>query len=123
VERKRQPGDFSAVDEAPACPDDAGDFQEKDDPMADDVTLSRSEAFDLARTALMRLGMVEAAAAALARAIVDAEAAGKPSVGFAHLLDYLHALVDGRIDGRAEPQITSPVAAIMKCDALGGIAK
>ena len=91
--------------------------------MADDVTLSRSEAFDLARTALLRLGMVEAAAAALARAVVDAEAAGKSSVGFAHLVDYLHALADGRIDGRAEPQITSPVAAIMKCDALGGIAQ
>lgn len=91
--------------------------------MADDVTLSPTEAIDLARTALMRVGMVEAAAAALARAVTDAETAGKPAIGFAHLTDYLRALVDGRISGRAEPLITSPVPAIMKCDAMGGIAQ
>lgn len=45
--------------------------------MADDVTLSPTEAIDLARTALMRVGMVETAARALARATVDAETAGK----------------------------------------------
>lgn len=91
--------------------------------MADDVTLSPTEAIDFARTALVRVGMVEGAAAALARAVVDAESAGKPSIGFAHLTDYLRGLVDGRIEGRAEPLITSPVPAILKCDALGGIAQ
>ena len=50
--------------------------------MTDDVTLSPTEAMDLARTALMRVGMAEAAAAALARATLDAEMAGKRTVGF-----------------------------------------
>jgi (2R)-3-sulfolactate dehydrogenase (NADP+) len=93
------------------------------DRMTDDVTLSLTEALDLARAALMRVGMAEPAAVSLARATVDAEAAGKPSLGFLHLTDYLRSLVDGRIDGRAEPLITSPVPAIMKCDAMGGVAQ
>ena len=95
----------------------------KVDRMADDVTLSSDDARELARSALMRVGMAEAAATALARATVDAELAGKRTVGFAHLPDYLQSLVDGRIDGRAEPQITSPVPAIMRCDAMGGVAQ
>jgi (2R)-3-sulfolactate dehydrogenase (NADP+) len=95
----------------------------KVDRMADDVLLSMDEAFDLAKAALMRLGMLETPATALARATADAEAAGKPSVGFTHLLDYLAALSEGRIDGHAEPLITSPVPALMKCDAMRGIAQ
>ncbi|WP_411032989.1 Ldh family oxidoreductase [Shinella sp. BYT-45] len=91
--------------------------------MADDVTLSPTEAIDLARTALMRVGMAEPAATTLARATLDAEMAGKRTVGFLHLTDYLRSLVDGRIAGRAEPLITSPVPAIMKCDAMGGVAQ
>lgn len=91
--------------------------------MADDVTLSPAEAIDLARTALMRVGMAEPAAAALAHATVDAEMAGKRTVGFLHLTDYLRSLVDGRITGKAEPQITAPVPAIMRCDAMGGVAQ
>jgi (2R)-3-sulfolactate dehydrogenase (NADP+) len=96
---------------------------EKVDPMTDAVTLSPQEARDLARTALMRVGMVETAATALAGATVDAEMAGKNAIGFTHLTDYLRSLVDGRIDGRAEPLITSPVPAIVKCDAMGGVAQ
>ncbi len=91
--------------------------------MTDDVTLSPAQALDLARAALMRVGMAEPAAAALARATLDAETAGKRKVGFLHLTDYLHSLVDGRIAGRAEPLITSPVPAIMRCDAMGGVAQ
>lgn len=91
--------------------------------MTDDVTLSPTQAIDLARTALMRVGMAEPAATALARATLDAEMAGKRTVGFLHLTDYLRSLVDGRITARAEPLITSPVPAIMKCDAMGGVAQ
>lgn len=91
--------------------------------MADDVTLSTREAIELAKTALMRVGMAEPAALALAQATVAAETAGKPAVGFAHLTDYLRSLVDGRIAGKAEPLLTSPVPAILKCDAMGGVAQ
>lgn len=91
--------------------------------MTDAVTLSPQDARDLARTALIRVGMVETAATALADATVDAEMAGKSAIGFAHLTDYLRGLVDGRITGRAEPLLTSPVPAIVKCDAMGGVAQ
>lgn len=91
--------------------------------MSDAVTLSPTEAEELARTALMRVGMIEAAAAALARATLEAEMAGKKTIGFSHLTDYLQSLVDGRIAGRAEPLITSPVPAILKCNAMGGVAQ
>jgi len=91
--------------------------------MTGDVTLSLAEAMELARTALVRVGMAEPAATALAQATLDAETAGKHTIGFLHLTDYLRSLVDGRIKGRAEPLITSPVPAIMKCDAMGGVAQ
>lgn len=91
--------------------------------MADDVTLSVSEAIALAKTALMRVGMAEPPALALAQATVEAETAGKRAVGFSHLTDYLRSLVDGRIAGKAEPLLTSPVPAILKCDAMGGVAQ
>jgi len=41
------------------------------------------------------------------KAIVDAEAAGKPALGLAHLPDYLDAIACGRIDAHADPLITS----------------
>ena len=63
------------------------------------------------------------AAHSLARATVSANAHGKGSSGFSHLIDYLAALREGRIDGDAEPLLTSPVPAAIHCDARGGIAQ
>ena len=91
--------------------------------MEDTVTLTIPEALGLARTALKHAGASPAVAESLATATVDAEMAGKPALGFSHLPDYLDSLDAGRIDGHAEPLITSPVPAIMKCDAMGGIAQ
>ena len=91
--------------------------------MEDTVTLTIAEALGLARTALKHAGASPAVAESLATATVDAEMAGKPALGFSHLPDYLDGLDAGRIDGHAEPLITSPVPAIMKCDAMGGIAQ
>ncbi|MBD9373138.1 Ldh family oxidoreductase [Rhizobium sp. ARZ01] len=87
------------------------------------VVLTLPEISVLASTALLRSGASEALARSLAKAIVDAEAAGKPALGLAHLPDYLNALASGRIDGRAEPLITSPIPALMKCDCRSGIAQ
>lgn len=91
--------------------------------MMDTVTLTIAEALGFARTALKQAGAGPAVADVLARAIVDAETAGKPQLGLAHLPDYLASLDAERIDGHAEPLITSPVPAIMKCDAAGGAAQ
>ena len=68
-------------------------------------------------------GASDEAARSLARATVSANAHGKGSSGFSHLMDYLTALRAGRIVGDAEPVVTSPAPAAIHCDARGGIAQ
>jgi (2R)-3-sulfolactate dehydrogenase (NADP+) len=80
-------------------------------------------ATDLAVRAIRAAGASEEAALALARATVSANAHGKGSSGFSHLMDYLAALKAGRIVGDAEPVVTSPAPAVIHCDARGGIAQ
>jgi (2R)-3-sulfolactate dehydrogenase (NADP+) len=85
--------------------------------------LSLDEATDLAERVCRAAGASDEAARSLARATVSADAHGKSSIGFAHLLDYLAAFREGRIDGGAEPLVTSPAPAAIHCDARGGIAQ
>src|SRR5207244_10358264 len=85
--------------------------------------LSLAEATDLAARACLAAGAREEAAQSLARATVSAEAHGRSEVGFSHLPDYLEALREDRIDGDAEPVLTSPAPAVIHCDATGGIAQ
>ncbi len=85
--------------------------------------LSLFEASDLAERACRAAGASDEAARSLAQATVSAEAHGKSSIGFAHLLDYLAAFREGRIVGDAEPVATSPAPAAIHCDARGGIAQ
>jgi (2R)-3-sulfolactate dehydrogenase (NADP+) len=80
-------------------------------------------AFELAYSACRGAGAGEAAARSLAEATISAELHGKPSVGFRHLVDYLAAFAAGRIVGGAEPELSSPAAAIIRSDAHGGIAQ
>jgi (2R)-3-sulfolactate dehydrogenase (NADP+) len=80
-------------------------------------------ATDLAARAVRAAGASDEAALSLARATVSANAHGKGSSGFSHLMDYLTALRAGRIVGNAEPLITSPAPAAIHCDARGGIAQ
>ena len=85
--------------------------------------LSLEEATGLAARAARAAGLSDEAALSLARATVSANAHGKSSSGFSHLMDYLAAARAGRIDGRAEPAVTSPAPAAIHCDASGGIAQ
>jgi (2R)-3-sulfolactate dehydrogenase (NADP+) len=85
--------------------------------------LSLDEATGLAARAARAAGLSEEAALSLARATVSADAHGKSAIGFGHLLDYLKAAREGRIDGAAEPIISSPAQALILCDAGGGIAQ
>ena len=80
-------------------------------------------ATDLAARAVRAAGASDEAALSLARATVSANAHGKGSSGFSHLMDYLAALRAGRIVGDAEPLVTSPAPAAIHCDARGGIAQ
>jgi (2R)-3-sulfolactate dehydrogenase (NADP+) len=85
--------------------------------------LSLAEATELAARAARAAGAGEEAALSLARATVSANAHGKGSSGFSHLIDYLAALRAGRIVGNAEPLVTSPAPAAIHCDARGGVAQ
>lgn len=90
--------------------------------MCETVRLSLSGIHAVARDALVRAGLREDAADALASATAAAEAEGNSAVGLEHLPFYLDALRAGRIDGRAEPEITRPLPAIVHADARGGTA-
>lgn len=90
---------------------------------SDTTRLSIDDAVALAQQACERAGAGEAAARSLARAVVDAEVAGQPNVGLAHLIDHLDALRAGRIAGHAVPAVTRPAPAFFHCDAGGGIAQ
>ena len=79
--------------------------------------LSLEEATGLAARACRAAGLSDEAALSLARATVSADAHGKGSIGFSHLIDYLAASRAGRIVGDAEPLLTSPAPAAIHCDA------
>ncbi len=85
--------------------------------------LSLAEATEFAARACLAAGASREAARSLAQATVSAEARGRQSVGFSHLLDYLAAFREDRIDGGATPRMTSPAPAAIHCDAGGGIAQ
>jgi (2R)-3-sulfolactate dehydrogenase (NADP+) len=85
--------------------------------------LSLREATGLAERACRAAGASEDAAKSLALATVSADAHGKTGIGFAHLVDYLAAFRERRIDGGADPVVTSPAPAVIHCDARGGIAQ
>src|ERR1700733_634444 len=80
-------------------------------------------ATDLAARAVRAAGANDETALALARATVSANAHGKESSGFSHLMDYLAPLRARRIVGDAEPAVSSPAPAAIHCDARGGIAQ
>ena len=90
--------------------------------MADTVRLELAEAIAMCEQAAIAVGASNEAAAALARSVVAAEARGLATLGLSHFLDYLDALLAGRIDGRVEPVVTRPSLAIFVSDARGGAA-
>jgi (2R)-3-sulfolactate dehydrogenase (NADP+) len=80
-------------------------------------------ALAFAHAACLGVGAGEATSASLARATVAAELAGKPIVGFRHLVDYLQGFVEERIARDAAPLITHPAPTMIQVDAGGGIAQ
>jgi LDH2 family malate/lactate/ureidoglycolate dehydrogenase len=91
--------------------------------MEETQRLTLQEGLSLAREACLAAGASLSMAISLAEATVSAEACGQSTVGFRHLLDYLASLVEGRIDGTAEPVISFPASALVQVDAHGGIAQ
>ncbi|MCW4466798.1 Ldh family oxidoreductase [Glutamicibacter sp. MNS18] len=58
---------------------------------------------------------------ALGRATVAAQEAGKDALGIQHFFDYLDAVQAHRIDGMADPVISTPTPAVYLADARQGI--
>ncbi len=90
--------------------------------MSEKIHLLIEQCEAVCREAALRAGASEAAATALARASVAADAEGNHAVGMAHLSLYLDALREGRIDGKAVPEIGRPLPAVVHVDARGGTA-
>jgi len=72
---------------------------------------------------LRRAGASEATALALAAATVEAEQRGRPAVGVRHLLDYVTALRDGRLNAHASPALIGARPSALVVDADGGTAQ
>lgn len=86
-------------------------------------TISTDDAYALCRDVLQSCGASQQVCDALCRSFLAAEMEGQPSVGFAHLLDYVAAMQAGRIDPNAQPEISRPAPAMISSDAKGGIAE
>lgn len=92
--------------------------------MADETEiLSVAEIRRIAIDACLACGATAAMAKSLVDATLSAAWHGRPEVGFAHFLDYLQSLREGRIDGEAKPRIDHPLPAFIHADARGGIAQ
>lgn len=85
--------------------------------------LPASDIRKLALSAWQALGGSHEAGEALVEASLEADFSGRPAVGLAHFVDYLDAIVGGRIDGAAVPIIEQPLPAAICCDARNGIAQ
>ena len=78
------------------------------------------EAFRLCKNALEQNDISAESADAIAKSLIDAELQGKSNVGWPHLVDYLEAVQEGRVDGQASPKINRSAPALFQIDADGG---
>ena len=91
--------------------------------MAGDVKLDLAEAEELAFRACLGAGADEPSARSLVDATLSAARFGPQSVGFPHLVDYLHAFSEGRINPHPAPALDRPFPAFLAADADRGIAQ
>lgn len=89
---------------------------------ASDRLLERGELVDLCEKAVRGAGGSSETARALADAVVSAELRGKPSVGVSHLLDFVHAIPAGRLNGDPRPSVDRRRSAVVVADADRGAA-
>ena len=82
--------------------------------------ISVSEVHQLCLAALQNQGASKEQSESVAKSLVVAELQGKPALGISHLFDYLNALREGRVDGRAEPCVTRTTPVLFRVDSCGG---
>ena len=90
--------------------------------MADTITLSIAEAEALLKAAFTNIGVPDATAASVARALAAAEAEGQVGHGFSRLTDYAAQVQSGKINAAVEPVLTRPAPAAIYVDAGLGFA-
>jgi (2R)-3-sulfolactate dehydrogenase (NADP+) len=86
------------------------------------LNISRTELIALVARALENAGASPAMAAATARALVAAEAAGQGGHGLSRVAMYAGHVKSGRANGRAAPRISHEKPAACLIDAQGGLA-
>lgn len=86
------------------------------------TTLSLGDAEDLALKVLMGAGVTRAAASAVARALVAAEADGLSSHGLSRIPAYADQAKAGKVDGKADPTLTETAPGALMVDARDGFA-
>ncbi|MFD2262506.1 Ldh family oxidoreductase [Lacibacterium aquatile] len=86
------------------------------------MNLSLKEAHELAVAVLVKAGTSPANAAAVARALVAAEADGLASHGMSRLPAYAAQVRSGKVDGQAAPTSTHTGTAAVRIDAADGFA-
>lgn len=96
-------------------------MQSGDEVQVDDVQeLSLSDVFNLARSILVKNGLAEAHATAVAEVVTAGERDECASHGVYRLLDCVKSIRAGRVAANAEPVVTEPSLAWLKVDAGGG---
>lgn len=91
--------------------------------MTDTISLSLSDAEELAFKACAAAGADAASARALAEATLSASRFGPATLGFPHFVDYLHSYRDGRINRSPQPKLARPFPALLHSNADGGLAQ
>ena len=87
------------------------------------AVLKTDELERLCFDAIVAAGGDTAPAVSLARNIVMTECMGQANHGVVHLFDYLSAMREGRIDGKAVPEVARPAPTMILSDAGGGVAQ
>lgn len=91
--------------------------------MSDEVTLSETEARQLAMLACLNAGASQPSAQSLVDATLSAMLYGPPTLGFPHMVDYLESFRAGRIKGDPTPVLDHAFPAFLTSDADQGIAQ
>jgi (2R)-3-sulfolactate dehydrogenase (NADP+) len=87
-----------------------------------EITLPPAAVEALVTLALVRSGASQANAASTAAALVAAQIDGQAGHGLSRVASYAAQVKSGKIDGRAQPELTHSRAASLRIDAKGGFA-
>lgn len=93
------------------------------DSQTSSVSLELSTVEELCSQALLGAGASPDMAGSLAQAAAGAERRGKPEVGVGHMLDFIQAMREGRLNGTANPTVAAERKATITVDAHEGTAQ